>query len=65
MASFADKFKKRNGKGNMSGEWSKTGTFLHKPERGWIHPDEQLASDAGICYGVRVGRHYYFIVFVK
>lgn len=54
MASVVDKFKKRNAKSsNMSGEWSKTGTFLHKPERGWIHPDEQLASDAGICYGVR------------
>ncbi|WAR18935.1 SHC1-like protein [Mya arenaria] len=53
MASIADKFKKRNAKGNMSVEWSRTGTFLHKPERGWIHPDEQLASDAGICYGVR------------
>lgn len=34
-------------------EWSRTGTFLHKPERGWIHPDEQLAAKAGICYGVR------------
>lgn len=55
MAYFSDKFKKRSGKPSMSGDWSKTGTFLHKPERGWIHPDEQLAADAGICYGVRVG----------
>jgi hypothetical protein len=55
MASVVDKFKKRNAKGsNMSVEWSRTGTFLHKPERGWIHPDEQLAAGAGICYGVRV-----------
>ncbi|KAH3841695.1 SHC-transforming protein 1-like [Dreissena polymorpha] len=54
MASFTDKIKKRNAKGsNMSVEWSRTGTFLHKPERGWIHPDEQLVADAGICYGVR------------
>lgn len=54
MASVVDKFKKRNAKGsNMSVEWSRTGTFLHKPERGWIHPDEQLAAGAGICYGVR------------
>jgi hypothetical protein len=20
-------------------EWSKTGSFMHKPDRGWIHPD--------------------------
>lgn len=56
MASVVDKLKKRHGKGgsNMSTEWSRSGTFLHKPERGWIHPDEQLTSEAGICYGVRV-----------
>ncbi|KAL4228070.1 SHC (Src y 2 domain containing) transforming protein [Mactra antiquata] len=54
MASVVDMFKKKNAKGsNMSTEWSKSGTFLHKPERGWIHPDEQLATAAGICYGVR------------
>lgn len=34
-------------------EWSKTGSFMHKPERGWIHPDVQIRPDAGVCYGVR------------
>lgn len=33
--------------------WSNRGSFLSKPQQGWLHPDEQLASDAGICYGVR------------
>lgn len=34
-------------------EWSKTGSFMHKPDRGWIHPDGQIKADAGVCYGVR------------
>ncbi|XP_052098626.1 SHC-transforming protein 1-like isoform X2 [Mytilus californianus] len=45
-----DKHKK--GKKQPS-EWSKTGSFMHKPERGWIHPDAQIKPDAGVCYGVR------------
>ena len=52
MASVVDKLKKRK---DSKTEWSKTGSFLNKPDRGWIHPDEQLAAGAGICYGVRVG----------
>ncbi|XP_033124171.1 SHC-transforming protein 1-like isoform X2 [Anneissia japonica] len=32
--------------------WTKTGTFINKPNRGWIHPDERLKV-GGICYGVR------------
>lgn len=50
MASVVDKLKKRK---ESKSEWSKTGSFLNKPDRGWIHPDEQLATSAGICYGVR------------
>ena len=51
MASVVDKLKKRK---ESKTEWSKTGSFLNKPDRGWIHPDGQLAAEAGICYGVRV-----------
>ena len=51
MANVVDKLKKRK---ESKTEWSKTGSFLNKPDRGWIHPDEQLATEAGICYGVRV-----------
>ena len=54
MAGVVDKFKKRGKNSASSTDWSRTGSFLHKPDRGWIHPDEQLATDAGICYGVRV-----------
>lgn len=46
-----DRFKKK--KGQQMPEWSRNGSFLNKPEVGWIHPDQQLNPDAGICYGVR------------
>ena len=36
-------------------EWSNSGSFINKPSRGWLHPDEQLLPNAGVCYGVRVG----------
>ncbi|XP_005090357.1 SHC-transforming protein 1 isoform X2 [Aplysia californica] len=52
-----DKLKKKNNKGgvsnNSTSEWSRTGSFMNKPDIGWIHPDAQLSPDAGICYGVR------------
>ncbi|XP_076443236.1 SHC-transforming protein 1-like [Babylonia areolata] len=51
MAGVIDRFKKK--KGGQNPEWSRNGSFLNKPEVGWIHPDQQLAPDAGICYGVR------------
>lgn len=44
-------------------EWSKTGSFMHKPDRGWIHPDGQIKPDAGVCYGVRV--YILFIFYTK
>lgn len=50
MASKADKHRKKG----KSSEWSKSGSFMNKPDRGWIHPDFQLDKEAGICYGVRV-----------
>ncbi|XP_048734798.2 SHC-transforming protein 1-like isoform X2 [Ostrea edulis] len=43
----------RNKKKGRSSEWSKSGSFMNKPDRGWIHPDFQLDKEAGICYGVR------------
>lgn len=42
-------------------EGGQGGSFINKPPRGWLHPDQQLAEE-GICYGVRVssalGRDY-------
>ena len=52
MASAADKIRKKNKPGNR--DWSDSGSFINKPAKGWLHPDEQLAVNAGICYGVRV-----------
>lgn len=55
MAAVKEKYKKHKTKGAGAGpDWTKTGSFIHKPDRGWIHPDEQLLPDAGVCYGVRV-----------
>ena len=60
MAGLLDKHKKKK---DLS-EWSRTGSFINKPDHGWIHPDLQLEPDAGICYGVRVSRFnpYLFIL---
>ena len=52
MAAVVDKIKRKNKAGNR--DWSASGSFINKPAKGWLHPDEQLAPDAGICYGVRV-----------
>jgi hypothetical protein len=35
-------------------DWSRSGSFMSKPPRGWLHPDEHLSRGAGVCYGVRV-----------
>jgi len=35
-------------------DWTNTGSFINRPAHGWLHADEQLAPDAGICYGLRV-----------
>ena len=34
-------------------EWTKTGSFMNKPERGWLHSEESL-REGGVCYAVRV-----------
>ncbi|XP_041366256.1 SHC-transforming protein 1-like isoform X2 [Gigantopelta aegis] len=52
MAGLLDKSKKKKDGAHLS-EWSRTGSFVNKPDHGWIHPDQQLEPDAGICYGVR------------
>lgn len=30
-----------------------SGNFLHKPVRGWLHPDQQIVKK-GVTYAVRV-----------
>lgn len=40
-------------KGNDPGEWTKTGSFVHKPSRGWLHSEDSL-SDGGVSYAVKV-----------
>ena len=38
---------------SQTSDWNKSGTFINKPARGWLHPDQQIA-DTGISYSVRV-----------
>ncbi|CAG2168738.1 unnamed protein product [Oppiella nova] len=33
-------------------DWNKSGAFINKPARGWLHPDHQM-TDQGISYAVR------------
>lgn len=35
-----------------SAEWTKTGSFVHKPQRGWLHSDNSL-KEGGVCYAVK------------
>ena len=44
----------RRAKGQPRHDWSNNGSFISRPANGWLHPDEQLSPNAGICYGVRV-----------
>nr|XP_006814022.1 PREDICTED: SHC-transforming protein 1-like [Saccoglossus kowalevskii] len=37
---------------SRAADWSKNGTFINKPARGWLHPDDKLLH-GGVCYGVR------------
>ena len=41
MAGVVDKIKKKKA-GNR--DWSNSGSFINKPAKGWLHPDEQLAE---------------------
>ena len=52
-----------------SAEWTKTGSFVHKPQRGWLHSDNSL-KEGGVCYAVKVSWCYdrYFetkIIFIQ
>ena len=50
MAAASDKSRRKK----TGQDWSASGSFVNKPAKGWLHPDEQLKPSAGICYGVRV-----------
>ncbi|XP_030832175.1 SHC-transforming protein 3 isoform X3 [Strongylocentrotus purpuratus] len=58
MAGVMSHFKKNKGP-NMVGQrsneelWTRTGTFINKPTRGWLHIEEELKDHGGVCYGVR------------
>ena len=34
--------------------WTRTGTFVNKPQKGWLHTEERV-KQGGVCYGVTVG----------
>lgn len=44
----------RKNKSTARHDWTNTGSFINRPVHGWLHGDEQLAPDAGICYTLRV-----------
>ncbi len=54
MAGVVDRIRRKNRLQQPQKDWTSTGSFMSKPSRGWLHPDEQLYPDAGVCYGVRV-----------
>lgn len=43
----------RNAKGVNAEEWSKGGSFMRKPERGWLHSDQAI-KEGGVCYALKV-----------
>lgn len=48
---MVERLRKRNKQ--QQRDWTNTGSFISKPAKGWLHPDDQLSPDAGVCYGVR------------
>ncbi|GIY96678.1 SHC-transforming protein 1 [Caerostris extrusa] len=40
------------GESGMPSEWSKNGSLINKPPRGWLHPDSQVTY-GGVKYGIR------------
>ena len=34
-------------------EWSKDGSFVRKPDKGWLH-SAQAIKDGGVCYALKV-----------
>ena len=53
MAGIVERFKKKT-RSDSPRDWNTSGSFMNKPQRGWLHPDEQLNPEAGVVYGVRV-----------
>jgi len=53
----------RRGKGQPRHEWTNNGSFISRPANGWLHPDDQLSPNAGICYGVRVCKDFLLKIF--
>ena len=51
------------GSRNVKGvdEWSKAGTFLRKPENGWLHSAQNIKD--GVCYALKVGPALFFLFF--
>lgn len=45
--------------GQLGGdEWTRHGSFVNKPTRGWLHSDS-VVSTAGVSYTVRVRQSHY------
>lgn len=43
--------------GQLGGdEWTRHGSFVNKPTRGWLHSDG-VVSTSGVAYSVRVSDH--------
>lgn len=53
MASVVDRMRRRNRLQQPLRDWTSTGSFINKPPRGWLHPDERLEPAAGVHYTVR------------
>ena len=45
--------KTKEGEGATT-DWSSTGTFLRKPQTGWLHDDRELRDGSAINYQVKV-----------
>lgn len=37
---------------DSTSEWTKTGSFMNKPRRGWLHAEDSM-KEGGVCYAVR------------
>ncbi len=35
-------------------EWARNGSFMKKPEKGWLHDDAALSNGDGVYYPVKV-----------
>lgn len=44
---------KKTVEGDQTNEWRKSGSFVNKPQRGWLHPDN-VVMGPGVVYAVQV-----------